>query len=416
MAQTCLFLGLLAIVVVDKVLELLGKDSEDVVTELQHLQDALGVGIIDPEAPRILERIRGRPLHHYHLSKDKNGDATWFYQVVSFKGSPSAGKLTATASFVPTEGAAEKDHKYQIEASVESSHLVVKTRRVDRSPDIGIEVFRDAGRSTASLFPLYGVKILTTWWEDELASSISILSDVPLVRGAKDGAPLTNAGTLQAEWERRSRIARLPLTPPAPMSPGSPLKQGVTIEQKWNENRVVELLQNSPLNADIRIFVSFFVTDVDLFELLGRLLTNSKRKITIMMLDPDAPVLEMRYGTEDRKIRESITATSAREKIVSQLHDLAELRKMLRRLANDALRDSKQRDLGTLEVRVYRCAPTLVSYHTQEEMLVGILLLHKSANAGPMIRVDRGEPLWQLIEDNWRTVLRVSEERIGAGV
>jgi hypothetical protein len=193
------------------------------------------------------------------------------------------------------------------------------------------------------------------------------------------------------------------------------LKQGVTIEQKWNENRVVELLQNSPLNADIRIFVSFFVTDVDLFELLGRLLTNSKRKITIMMLDPDAPVLEMRYGTEDRKIRESITATSAREKIISQLHDLAELSKMLRRLANDALRDSKQQDLGILEVRVYRCAPTLVSYHTQEEMLVGILLLHKSANAGPMIRVDRGEPLWQLIEDNWRTVLRVSEERVGAG-
>jgi hypothetical protein len=199
MAQTCLFLGLLAIVVVDKVLELLGKDSEDVVTELQRLQDALGVGIIDPEAPRILEHIRGRPLHHYHLSKDKNGGATWFYQVVSFKGSPSAGKLTATASFVPTEGAAEKDHKYQIEASVESSHLVVKTRRVDRSPDIGIEVFRDAGRSTASLFPLYGVKILTTWWEDELASSISILSDVPLVRGAKDGAPLRDASGRMGE-------------------------------------------------------------------------------------------------------------------------------------------------------------------------------------------------------------------------
>jgi hypothetical protein len=195
---------------------------------------------------------------------------------------------------------------------------------------------------------------------------------------------------------------------------------GVTIRQQWDEHAVVEMLQKSSLAADIRIFVSFFVTDVDLFSVLLQVLTNSQRRVTIMMLDPDGSVLAMRYGTEEKPIRETLTAASARAKIISQLNDLNELAKALQRRVDQAQRDHRQQDTGSLEVRVYECAPTLVSYYTQDSthsqdgMLVGMLLLHESANLGPMIQVKRGEPMWDLIEKNWETVLRVSKPRISS--
>lgn len=413
-AFTFLFLGLLAIVVIDKVIELFGRDSEDVFEELQQLPQRMGLDVIEQGTLKVLDRLRNKPIHHYHLTMDQYGQPMWSYKVLRFDQPPSAGKLLSNAFFLPNSKAKKKHNEYQIEASLERSHLIIKMRRKDGSPDMSIEVFRDfSGRSTASAFPVYGVNILTTWSQDRLASSISIISDCALVPGAADGVPMTKIGTLQSDWEKYSGIARLPTQQPRMPSPVLPSvelkKQGVTIEQKWNEDRVLELLQSSSLNADIRIFVTFFVTDIDLFEILGRLLTNSKRTITIMMLDPDSPVLEMRYGTETRKIRESITATTARARITSQLRDLMEIVKMLKRRASDAARDKTQPDFGTLTVRKYDCPPTLVSYCTQEKMLVGMLLLHKSANAGPMIQVQKGEPLWDLIEENWRTVLSVSK-------
>jgi hypothetical protein len=152
------------------------------------------------------------------------------------------------------------------------------------------------------------------------------------------------------------------------------------------------------------------VTDVDLFPFLLRLLTSSNREITIMMLDPESPVLPYRYGTEEMPLRPSLTSSSARVAIMRQLHDLAEVQKELKRVADQAVRHDRHVATGTLKVLLYSCAPTLVSYQTDDTMLIGMLLLHESANAGPMILVRKGEPLWGLVEGNWATVVRVATE------
>jgi hypothetical protein len=214
-------IGLFAMVVLDQFILLFARDASDVIVELEDLQHKLGIDVMGPEAITALERLCRKPLHHYHMTKNKAGKPIWSYKVIHFSSLSSGGKLTAVASFRPSKGAAPKDHKYQIEASVDRSHLIMKTRRVDGSPDMGIDFFPHfVGRSSHSLFPLFGATVLTTWFNehgsDQLANSISVLSDVPLVPNADDGLPMENIGTLQSDWEQRSGIARLPIVQSTP--------------------------------------------------------------------------------------------------------------------------------------------------------------------------------------------------------
>jgi hypothetical protein len=355
-----------------------------------------------PGTDSALKPFLRKPLHHYHLTRDKKKQF-WSHQVLRFEGTESARRISATAPILPHAGAVVDDYLYSFQAHMDGDHLVMEVHQSNGTADMGIGVFAHVGAGLdPHRWPLCGVRIINTFG-NTVVSTISILSDNELVR-AGDGEPITDASRmeeLQTIWDNSEEIERLPLAAPHPRS-------GVTIDQSWNEHRVVEILQDTPLDAEIKIFVTFFVTDLDLFALLRRLLIRSKRKITIMMLSPDAPVLEMRYGTEASPIRDTLTAAGARARIVSQLRDLAKVRNAVNKFAADATRDNRPADTGTLEVRLYSCAPTLVSYQTPHTILVGMLLLHESANAGPMIEIKKGEPMWNLIENNWDTVFRVS--------
>jgi hypothetical protein len=213
----------------------------------------------------------------------------------------------------------------------------------------------------------------------------------------KDGEPIEAEAVkarLIEEWEKHSKIARLPLAS----------EQGVTIEQRWSNDRVREMLRKSAPDATIRILITFFVHDLGLLDMLSDLLINSNRKVEILMMDPserNRPILEKRYGDGQRELREGLTATTAAARINAQLDDLERRQERLKTLAEAEAQSGKARSIGSLEVLVYESVPTLVSYQIQDEMLVALLLTHKAFDDGPMIKIKKGEPLWDIMEDNW---------------
>jgi hypothetical protein len=178
---------------------------------------------------------------------------------------------------------------------------------------------------------------------------------------------------------------------------------GARLELRWDERELIRLLELSPDDAFIRIFVSFFVADGDLFAVIEELLAHSRRTVEIMMLDPDAPIIDIRYGTAGRRLRKgTLSADGARLEIKKQLGGLKSMHQRLEGASDDG-------SGGTLRVYVYDCAPTLISYQICDQVLIGMLLLHASANFGPMIYLKKDakkeNSLWNAIRDNWNAVM-----------
>jgi hypothetical protein len=342
-------------------------------------------------------------LHLYHLSESKLRVPTWWYKPVKFEPLSGVAKLVGRASNLPEPTAPKARHEYDYELTKEKGgHLVLWARRLGTfDDDFSVSLFPKPSEE----FPHAGLTLGSRTWANRPNSSVCILADKKLdfATNLVDGAPVDDpeiSRRLEILWNetaQQAHIVRLPLIPSTPPSPTA--TEAVTIQPKWDEDQIRQLVTNAPPDGEIRIFVSFFVTDADLFEFFKEVLLSSKRTISILMLDPDPelPVLTVRYGTDEEPIRETLTAQDARREIIDQLGRLAKIQKVL------------NQDAGRLNVRVYGCAPTLVSYYSSDEMLVGTLLLHASANTGPMIRVQRSAPMWSMIEENWKAVTRISK-------
>lgn len=336
-----------------------------------------------PLIPAELELLIGT-FHHYHLTKDWTGQPIWIYKVLNFQIGES-GRLAASASVMPDSTAAASRHQYHFDAFLRGPHLVVQTHRINSPSDISVEVFPYLG---GHKWPLYSGR-LNISWQDQLVTSISILSDQPLpfVKHAEPGRPIRDSksiSALQDSWERYSNISQLP-------------RPSLTVEKKWNDEAVREALRNSPPNATIRMLTTFFTQDLGLLDILSDLLINSTRRIEILMIDPGSDeLLKRRYGA-----RNTLTVRSAKARINAQLEDLERRRNWLTKLKKEK---NDVASIGSLEVLVYSTLPTLVSYQIHEEILVGLLFSHTSADNGPLIKVQKNEPLWNVLQDNWKMV------------
>jgi hypothetical protein len=178
------------------------------------------------------------------------------------------------------------------------------------------------------------------------------------------------------------------------------------LEQEWDEDKCVALWKDS--KTVIRMFVSFFIHNVDIFGELTQVLNDGafQRRVEIMMLDPGppdsppSPVLECRYGRDKRLRRDKITATDAKDHILAQLKRLQEIQQELDENKKEGL------TVGTLRVYLYDISPTIISYQSDNKAVLGTLLIHASGNYGPMIHVNSEQPLWTVIRDNWNAILQ----------
>jgi hypothetical protein len=186
--------------------EFLRERSAKVSARSLMLPPALSTDVTITERLNALEVYRSF-AHHYFITKDRQGKQIWIYARLTFECNHLDGTLTAIAATVPEPGEERQANLYEFKASIDSTNLIIKTRRIDGTSDIGIELFPHA-----DAFPrcLYGMRMVASTFAGHPASSIAILSKVPLVQDARDGEPLQNEGTLQADWESFSGTKRLP--------------------------------------------------------------------------------------------------------------------------------------------------------------------------------------------------------------
>jgi hypothetical protein len=195
----------------ESVTSALATNANTVTSALASNAETVTSALASIEAWTHLKPFRGGTFHHYHLTKNKDGNPIWIYKILKFHGDQVAGRLFAEAAVLPTEDAESQKHIYQFEASVSGPHLVIRTYRIDDLSDTSVEIYPYVGGFT---WPCYSGRVNITW-ERQLVTSISILNDQPLpyAQNAIAGAPIKDAGIaaqLLADWDKHSKIGRLP--------------------------------------------------------------------------------------------------------------------------------------------------------------------------------------------------------------
>jgi DNA-binding winged helix-turn-helix (wHTH) protein len=340
-----------------------------------------------------------RKWHHYHLTLDPIGKPAWFYKTVNFENSPpQEGHLKTEVTILPERGADPKHHKYQLEASLDGAHLILKTRRLHSRSDIGIELFphTDPERFPSSL---YSVRINQTWHERTVASSIGILTLTPRGNLSDEGRILskTFAKDLQQEWETHttanSQIVRLPLTTYAANKGHEPIR----VWEKWNQGRFDDLLTQVRNGDTLHVVTTYFVNESGLRSKIEECLLRAVR-IKMLVLDvTNQPLIDARFAARIDGFTPSKAAASSRQQV-----------QLLRKLPGE-LKKSVGKCTGTIEIRISNLMPSGFVVHCSSWAVVAMMPARESYTKGFMLEIDPGTDLWTTINLDWKARWKKSE-------
>ena len=344
-------------------------ESKRATTERGHLHSDL--------SPRLRALVK-EPLHSYHLTLNSAGEPIWSYAVLHFEEGDRPGVLKSRVVHLPDSVSwttKKLRHEYECEASIDHNNLVLRTQSPTATDeDIFTRIFPNENRYP---FPLCGVGFISHTWNDNPASTISILADAEIVPGLSDGHCTSDAHVmqlLQSTWDKAAQRLHL-----------SRLPHGVTMYPNWD--RFQEMLgtieRRDTENIDLRI-VTIAFTDMGLPE--GRLMALARKgiRIKILLTDPKEGRALVRGRNKIRWRYDRTTLGSALNAIRSQALRLKECRETIAELK------SSKHCTGDLDFALSDMFPYGFAAISHRFVILGIFLATGSYAEGPMIVIDSG--------------------------